>query len=75
MFSFTALTIILQSVLLIFNVIPESPSSLIEAGHLREAKRVLAIFNNADVLDNVFSEYIKQSRRNKFVIRYRRKQP
>lgn len=29
MFSFTAITVILQSVLLIFNVIPESPASLI----------------------------------------------
>lgn len=31
------------------------------------------MFNSPNVLDNVFSEYIKQSRRNKFVIRYRRK--
>lgn len=73
MFSFTGLTVIAQSLLLIFDVIPESPTSLIEAGNLKQAIKVLAIFNTDSVLDNVFSEYIKLSRRNKFIIRYRKK--
>lgn len=32
MFSITGVTVIIQSLLLMFNVIPESPSSMIEAG-------------------------------------------
>jgi hypothetical protein len=55
MFSFTGLTTVVQSIFLIFNVIPESPTSLIENGQLKESRKILAKFNSGSVLDNVFS--------------------
>jgi hypothetical protein len=35
MFAFPGVTVIAQSILLLFGVIPESPASLIEAGELK----------------------------------------
>lgn len=69
MFSFTGILVIIQSVLMMLNYIPESPISLIEKGRLLESKKVLLIFNPEDLVDNVFNDYLKLSKRNNFEIR------
>jgi hypothetical protein len=66
MFSFTGITIITQSVFLILNFVPESPVSLIEMGELKEARRVLSMFNSDDVIENVFAEYVNLAKRKNF---------
>lgn len=56
MFSFTGLTALLLSILLIFNFIPESPVSLVEKGEIEEAKTVIAMFNTPEVVDKVLNQ-------------------
>lgn len=58
LFSFTGVTAILQSALLMFNFIPESPVSLVEKGDLGEARAVIAMFNTPDVVDKVLAQTV-----------------
>lgn len=44
MFSFTGITIVTQSLLLIFNFVPESPVSLVKNKDYEGARKVLAMF-------------------------------
>lgn len=44
MFSFTGITIVIQSLLLIFNFVPESPVSLVKNKDYEGATKVLAMF-------------------------------
>lgn len=64
LFSFTGLTALVQSILLIVNFIPESPVSLVEKGDIEGAKKVLGMFNTPDVLNKVLQQTIAKVGKN-----------
>ena len=54
MLSYDSLLIIVQSILLLTNFIPESPSSLIRLNKNEESKKVIALFIIPSEVDSIF---------------------
>ena len=56
MFCFPAFTILMQSLLLMFDFIPESPVSLLNQNKEWEARKILEMFNEDDYFESALAE-------------------
>jgi MFS family permease len=55
MVGLNAITIIVQSILLIINYVPESPNSLIAKNRIEEAREVIAQFTVSQYVDSILN--------------------